>query len=553
MRAVYESTRSAPLVERAREVVENGYDAFKVVFIPYTPLLTRHCRRRPVAPHDGDAARAPSGPTSRSWSTSTAVRPRSARRSPISRRSPDARIMFVEEPVPPEESLGLAAITAPDSPVADRRPASVWSGAASSSRRSGPAPSTSPSPTSAIAAACGKAKKIAAMAETAGVGVAPHNPLGPIAGVAALHFAVSTPNVIIQEEMSGAVPWYVDVVAGRSAPAWTLGQAAEARPRHRGRRGGDRRASLPARHLARHAAPSCPTARWWTGERDGRPSPGQARHRHRRRARDRRGDRPRCSPRTAPASSSARSTRRPGRPSPTRSSRPAASYFVQTDVTDEGERRRRLADTTRRRHAGGIDILVNNAGTNVFYEPLDMPEEEWRRCFDLDLDAAWSCSRAVLPAHARRRRRRDRQHRQHHSFKIIPHCFPYPVAKHALIGLTRALAIEYAARGIRVNAIAPGYIETPIARGLLDDFPDPAAERARRRGPPSAEAHRPARGGRPYGGVPRLGRGAVHQCRDHRRSMAAVRRSTTTKKPIHRRTEGRDMRTMRSLGLTHWC
>ena len=59
-----------------------------------------------------------------------------------------------------------------------------------------------------------EAKKIAAMAEAASVGVAPHNPLGPIAGVAALHFAVSTPNHVIQEEMVGAVPWYFDVVQG---------------------------------------------------------------------------------------------------------------------------------------------------------------------------------------------------------------------------------------------------------------------------------------------------------------------------------------------------
>jgi galactonate dehydratase len=57
-------------------------------------------------------------------------------------------------------------------------------------------------------------KKIAAMAEAAGIGVAPHNPLGPIAGVAALHFAVSTSNHVIQEEMVGAVPWYFEVVRG---------------------------------------------------------------------------------------------------------------------------------------------------------------------------------------------------------------------------------------------------------------------------------------------------------------------------------------------------
>lgn len=57
-------------------------------------------------------------------------------------------------------------------------------------------------------------KAIAAMADMAGVGMAPHNPLGPIAGAAALHFAVSTPNFVMQEEMSGAVPWFHEVVKG---------------------------------------------------------------------------------------------------------------------------------------------------------------------------------------------------------------------------------------------------------------------------------------------------------------------------------------------------
>ena len=52
------------------------------------------------------------------------------------------------------------------------------------------------------------------MAENANCGVAPHNPLGPIAGVAALHFDVATPNFVIQEEMVGAVPWYHEVVRG---------------------------------------------------------------------------------------------------------------------------------------------------------------------------------------------------------------------------------------------------------------------------------------------------------------------------------------------------
>ena len=79
-----------------------------------------------------------------------------------------------------------------------------------------------------------------------------------------------------------------------------------------------------------------------------------------------------------------------------------------------------------------------------------------------------------------------------HGFKIIPHTFPYPVAKHGLIGLTRALGVEFAAEGIRVNAIAPGYIETEIARAYWAGFPDPEAERQR-----AMAIHPPGRIGRP--------------------------------------------------------
>jgi galactonate dehydratase len=71
-------------------------------------------------------------------------------------------------------------------------------------------------------------KRIAAAAEHAFMGVAPHNPNGPLAGAAALHFDVSTPNFIIQEEMSGAVPWYDDVVSTpmkRTGSYWAVPDA----------------------------------------------------------------------------------------------------------------------------------------------------------------------------------------------------------------------------------------------------------------------------------------------------------------------------------------
>jgi len=65
-----------------------------------------------------------------------------------------------------------------------------------------------------------------------------------------------------------------------------------------------------------------------------------------------------------------------------------------------------------------------------------------------------------------------------HGHKIIPGCFPYPVAKHALIGLTRALGIEYAARGIRVNSISPGLIMTEAIEEKVSRLPDPQGWKA---------------------------------------------------------------------------
>lgn len=153
------------------------------------------------------------------------------------------------------------------------------------------------------------------------------------------------------------------------------------------------------------------------------------------------------------------------------------ALFVETDVTEASAIKTMVARAAD--WMGGVDTLVNNAGANVFYTPLEMPEEEWARCMRLDIDAAWLCARACLPHLLDAGGGAVINIASTHSFKIIPHTFPYPVAKHALIGLTRALGIEYADRNIRVNAIAPGYTDTQIARDYWAGFADPAAERAR--------------------------------------------------------------------------
>jgi galactonate dehydratase len=211
MRAVYETLETAPLVERAHEVVALGYRAFKAVFIPYTHF---HAPLREVdkVARMMEALRTAVG-TEVEVMVDFHGRPASAAAAIayIAALAP-GRPMFVEEPVPPGETEALKR-------VAQQTSVPLATGERLVDRAEFH---------DLIAARavdiiqpdichCGgilEAKKIAAMADAASVGVAPHNPLGPIAGVAALHFAISTPNHVIQEEMVGAVPWYFDVVQG---------------------------------------------------------------------------------------------------------------------------------------------------------------------------------------------------------------------------------------------------------------------------------------------------------------------------------------------------
>lgn len=130
-------------------------------------------------------------------------------------------------------------------------------------------------------------------------------------------------------------------------------------------------------------------------------------------------------------------------------------------------------------HFGRVDVLVNNAGMNVFADPLQLTAEQWQRCFAVDLDGAWNVTRALLPSMLAQGAGNIVNIASVHGHKIIPGCFPYPVAKHALIGLTRSLGIEYAPRGIRVNSISPGLIMTESAEAWLASCPDPEAERKR--------------------------------------------------------------------------
>ncbi len=209
--AVYESMDRQSVIDKGVSVVEKGYRALKVVFIPYTHFT--------ASPKDIDhvgsmmnGLREAVGNDieimidfhGRCASTSVALQY-------IQALAP-SRPLFVEEPIQPGDALAMKQ-------VIDKSPVPIAAGERLVDRKEFDdlfrlRALNIAQPDLCHVGGFTEGRKIAAMADTANCGIAPHNPLGPIAGVAALHFDIATPNFVIQEEMSGAVPWYHDVVQG---------------------------------------------------------------------------------------------------------------------------------------------------------------------------------------------------------------------------------------------------------------------------------------------------------------------------------------------------
>ena len=139
---------------------------------------------------------------------------------------------------------------------------------------------------------------------------------------------------------------------------------------------------------------------------------------------------------------------------------------VEMDVTDGDSVNAAVSEADQ--ELGGISILLNNSGVAGTQAAIDIDESEWDRVVDTNLKGAWLVGRAV----AKRMIARDRggsiiNTGSGLAFKVQKGTMPYGVSKAGLVQMTRMLAVEWARYGIRVNAIAPGYIETDINRKFL--------------------------------------------------------------------------------------
>jgi NAD(P)-dependent dehydrogenase (short-subunit alcohol dehydrogenase family) len=146
---------------------------------------------------------------------------------------------------------------------------------------------------------------------------------------------------------------------------------------------------------------------------------------------------------------------------------------VAVDVTDPESVGRGMAEIAQR--FGPATIVVNNSGVTATRAALDLDPEEWDRIMDTNLKGAWLVARAAA------RQLIDAKLAGSIinvasilGFRVAGHVAPYAASKAALVQLTRALALEWVRYRIRVNAIAPGYIETDLNREFFGSDPGKA-------------------------------------------------------------------------------
>ena len=207
-KSVYESFDSGPIIDRALGVRDQGYTALKVVFVPYSRPLEGLPAVKHFAKLMGDLRAA----TGDDIDIMIDFHGRTTTGQAIQyiRAIEEFRPFFCEEPVPPENPDALLEVRrSVNVPIASgERLVTRWE-----FRRMCELQACHVlQPDLNHCGGLMEAKKIAAMGETYFMGIAPHNPNGPVANAAALHFALSTPNFLIQEDMLGDVPWRFDVV-----------------------------------------------------------------------------------------------------------------------------------------------------------------------------------------------------------------------------------------------------------------------------------------------------------------------------------------------------
>lgn len=137
------------------------------------------------------------------------------------------------------------------------------------------------------------------------------------------------------------------------------------------------------------------------------------------------------------------------------------AIFVRTNVASEEDviaLVQKTLDTF-----GQLDFAVNNAGVGGVSSPTaDYPLQEWQRVLDVNLNGVWFCMKHEIPAMLKEKSSVIVNMASIAGLVGFAGSAAYVASKHAVIGLTKVAAIEYGAQGLRINAVCPGFIQTPL-------------------------------------------------------------------------------------------
>jgi NAD(P)-dependent dehydrogenase (short-subunit alcohol dehydrogenase family) len=151
-----------------------------------------------------------------------------------------------------------------------------------------------------------------------------------------------------------------------------------------------------------------------------------------------------------------------------------AAIAFATDVS-KPESVKQLVDFTIKKYSG-IDALINNAAIQVNKTIEDITFEEWNLQMSVNVGGIFLCSKYFLP-YLRQTKGNIVSMSSVNGYFVEPMCAGYCTTKAAIIGLTKAMAIDHGHEGIRVNCICPGYIDAGLAEGYFQSQPDPAKAR----------------------------------------------------------------------------
>jgi len=122
---------------------------------------------------------------------------------------------------------------------------------------------------------------------------------------------------------------------------------------------------------------------------------------------------------------------------------------------------------------GGLDVLVNNAGVQTYGDAVTTNEGTWDFTMNVNLRGQWLMAHAAIPEMLKRGGGAIVNVSSVQGLASQRNVLAYSTSKHGMIGLTRTMAVDFAKRGIRVNCVCPGTIDTPMVRATIEQDQNP--------------------------------------------------------------------------------